>query len=357
MESKEYFEKLLKAASPSGYETEATNVFREYCKQFCDDQYGFSEEFVDNSGNVVFSHCLLPRTDESILISGHIDTPLGLQVSYINDSGLIHFIALGGVDRKVLPGSRVTIINENGKIPGIISKKPIHCESDDEYGSIIKIKDLTIDIGAEDKEEAESKVSIGDVVVINSDPIMDFGKNRIVSGGLDDKVSVYIVSEVFRNLCEGKVEHLSRKVYVAAVVNEEIGTMGAKILANRLNPNISIDLDVTFATDDGRGVEKEVYGDIKLGRGPVIEMGPDKNPILVKLAKDTAKKYDIPVQFGVSRPGGTNTNSFRLHSSNCMTSLISIPQRGMHVGNSEMCDWRDIDGAIKLLTHMILDLN
>ena len=349
MESKEFFEKLLKAPSPSGYEEEATKVFNDYCSKFSN----CNHEFEDSIGNSVFS---IGTGEKKILISGHIDTPLGLQVQYINDSGLIHFITLGGVDRKVLPGSRVKILTENGKIPGIISKKAIHVESDDEYDSVLKIKELSIDIGAEDKKEAEELVNVGDPVIILPEPIMEFGKNRIVSGGLDDKVSVYIVAEVLRKISEAKYVNLAgKKLYFAAVTQEEVGLRGSKVLANRLDLDASIDLDVTFATDT-YGIEKEVYGDIALGKGPVIEHGPDCNKNLIRLAKSIANKEKILVQFGSHKPGGTNTDSFQMHGSNCATMLLSIPQRGMHVGNSEMCDWRDINSAIDLVMRILVNI-
>ena len=345
MDNKEFFKNLLNASSPSGYEEEATRVFNSYCSTFG------NFEFVDSIGNSVFS---IGAGERRVLISGHIDTPLGLQIQYINDSGLVHFITLGGIDRKVLPGARVEILTKNGKIPGIISKKPIHVESDDEYDSVLKIKELSIDIGAENKEEAEKIVDIGDPVIILPDPMIEFGKNRIVSGGLDDKVSVYIIAEVLKRLSEG--EYITgKKVYFAACTQEELGLRGSKVLANRLDPDISIDLDVTFATDT-YGIEKEIYGDIALGKGPVIQFGPANNKKLIELAKSIANKNNIPVQYAVTKPGGTNTDSFQMHSKNCSTLLISIPQRGMHVGSSEMCDWRDINGAIDLITEIILNL-
>ena len=77
---------------------------------------------------------------------------------------------------------------------------------------------------------------------------------------------------------------------------------------------------------------------------------------MIELAKSIANKNNIPVQYAVTKPGGTNTDSFQMHSKNCSTLLISIPQRGMHVGSSEMCDWRDINGAIDLITEIILNL-
>ncbi len=52
----------------------------------------------------------------------------------------------------------MTVWTANGPIPAIIARKPIHLLSDEERKQVVKLKDLWIDIGAKDKEDAAKLV-------------------------------------------------------------------------------------------------------------------------------------------------------------------------------------------------------
>lgn len=347
--NKELLKTLLKTSSPSGYEKEATEVFNKYCSEFA------KYEFTDKMGN----SCWRIGRGESkkIMISAHIDE-IGMQVLYITDKGMIHFIPLGGIDVKTLLGSEVTIHGKAGKISGVIGKKPIHCESYDERESTkIKIEDLIIDIGCETKEEVLDLLEIGSPITFSCQPLMEFGKNKVVSKGLDDKIGIFIVMEVLEKL--SKLDPLALDgvaIYGVSNTQEEVGLRGAKVTSKRINPDISIDIDVTFATDEGRGIQPEKYGEVELGKGTIIQNGSDKSERLVRLMIDTAKEKNIPYQVISSRCGGTNTEAIQEGAFDCETALISIPNRNMHT-QVEICDWRDIEASIDLITETIVKLS
>lgn len=357
-ESKKFLNDLLKSASPSGYEEESTEIFKEYCRGFDN----ANMEFIDKIGNCVFSiGDMSSKNPKKIMISGHIDE-IGLQVIYITDDGFIKFTSLGGIDKKVLPGSIVYIINDKGeKIKGVIGKKPIHVETPDERHEVNKFEDLIIDIGTDNKEETLKLVSIGNPIIFNSDIDINFGNNKIVSRGLDDKIGVFITAEVLRRLNEefesypGYCSLEDKIVYCVSNVQEEVGLRGAMISSNRINPDISIDIDVTFATDEGRDINPGIYGEIKLGKGVVIENGPDKSKRLVKLMKDIANKNNISYQISCCHNGGTNTSAIQENSFDCETILLSIPNRNMHT-QVEICDWRDVESCIDLIVAIIKEL-
>ena len=88
--------------------------------------------------------------------------------------------------------------------------------------------------------------------------------------------------------------------YGVANTQEEVGLRGAMVTSKRINPDISIDIDVTFATDEGRGIKTESYGDIKLGKGPVIMSGPDKSWNLRCKMIEVAEINEIPYQLYLS---------------------------------------------------------
>lgn len=348
-EEKQFLENLLTSPSPSGYEEKALGVFKDYCESL-----RAIKTYEDSMGNVAYSPFKIDPSKKSILISGHIDE-IGFQISMITDEGLLHVYPLGGVDKKCLPGQEVEILSstKNKIIPGIIGKKPIHTEKDEEgeIENLFKFENILIDIGARNKKEAQKYVSIGDPVVVKRNCNLNFGGgNLIMSKGLDDKIGVYISAMVLREVLKNYWDNYN--IYVAATVQEEVGLRGAMRLAKNLNPTYSIDVDVTFATDEGRDIEKEIYGDIKLGEGPVIEHGPDKSSRLIKFIKNAAKsKY----QESVSYAGGTNTAAIQECSLNTETAHIAVPQRNMHTP-VELCSWEDVNNTVNLIYQTLLQL-
>ena len=96
---------------------------------------------------------------------GHIDE-IGLIVTHIDDDGFLWFREVGGWDAQILVGQRVLIETSAGPITGLIGKKPIHLLRDEERKKVAEIRDLHIDIGARDGEQAREMVRIGDVAVI-----------------------------------------------------------------------------------------------------------------------------------------------------------------------------------------------
>ena len=97
------------------------------------------------------------------MLAGHCDQ-IGLIVSHINECGYIYTNTIGGWDPQHLVGQRVTIYTTSGPIPAVISRKAIHLIEQDERKNAVKHKDLWLDIGAKDREEAAAAVEIGDPV-------------------------------------------------------------------------------------------------------------------------------------------------------------------------------------------------
>jgi endoglucanase len=316
---------------------------------------GAKFEFRDSIGNCAYS---VGNGNLAFMLSGHIDQ-VGLQVQHIDDNGFVYFIKDGGVDPKILPGLAVTILSNNGLVNGIIGKTPIHIEwNSDSKDKALNIKDLKIDIGASDKKEAMDMIQIGNPIAINH-PTFLLGKNRISSGGIDDKIGVFITAEVIKRLAHdytygnGAIKNL--KVFGVACTQEEVGGNGAIIAAKRINPKYSIDYDVTFATDDDCVSAKE-WGDIKLGNGGCIAYGPDKHMEMCKDVEFVCSKYNIPYQPFSVGAGMTNTNKIKISSDDCKTLLLSIPERNMHTP-VEVCDLRDVESLIDMTYWYIHELD
>lgn len=338
-----FLEKLLKSSGPSGFEEETASVYRAYLAEFAEKVY------TDVTGNTI--GIINSKSDFKVMLAGHYDE-IGFQVVYISEEGLLYFRNVGGVDTMTVPGTEVDILGRSGRIPGIIGKKPIHTIEKSERNKAFELKDLWIDIGAESKKEAQMIVSIGDPVAVKSN-FGWLGKHRIKSKGMDDKIGAFVVAETLRELSAKKP---LAAVYAVGTVQEELGLRGAMPSAFKVAPKVGFAVDVSFVTDTP-DMEKKVLGDLKLGSGPIISRNADNNPVLFRKLREIAKRKKIKIQeeAGHRASGGTDAARMQLSREGVATALISIPNRYTHTP-VELCDIRDVEAAIKLLTETILSL-
>jgi len=335
--SLEFLKSLINSMSPSGFEEEAANIWRDYTSSFAEevkrDLHGNTIAVVNKSGS--------PR----VMLAGHIDE-IGYMVKYIDEDGFIAFAPIGGVDPQIAQGQRVYIKGKKGKILGVIGKKPIHLFKPEDRKKVVEFKDMFIDIGAKSKEEAEEYVSVGDPIV-NAPGFDELLGDRIVGRGFDDRVGAFVIAEALRLLSEMDIR---AAVYAVATVQEEIGLRGAKTSAFGIDPKVGIAVDVTFAMDTPKlKLEKGEVGDIKIGGGPVIARGPNINHKVFDLFVRTAEEEDIPFQVeGIPRGTGTDANVIQLTRAGVAAGLISIPNRYMHTP-VEVVSKTDLENAAKLI--------
>jgi len=335
-----FLEDLLTTSGPSGFEEPVAACFKKYVSEYADDVR------IDVTGNTIAA--LNPDAPLKVMLAGHYDE-IGFQVTHISDEGLLHFRNVGGIDKLTVPGAEVEVLSKKGPVPGVIGKKPIHLLTPKERDAAIELKDLWIDIGAEDKKDAERLVTVGDPVAYKRDFAL-LGKHRVMSKGLDDKIGAFVVAEVLRTLASKK---LGVAVFAVGTVQEELGLRGAATSAFGIAPDVGIAVDVGFATDVP-DVDKKTLGEAKLGGGPMLERNADNNPVLGRLIRSTAKKLKIKVQeqAGFRASGGTDTARVQLTRSGVATALVSIPNRYMHT-QVEMCDLRDVENAVKLIAETV----
>src|ERR671933_828633 len=184
--------RLLTAPGPSGYEQAAAAVFRDAAAAFAEVTY-------DTVGSTV---ARVPGTGggPSVAVVGHIDE-IGLIVHHIDDSGFLWFTGIGGWDAEILVGQRLEICTRDGRIPGVVGKKPIHLLKDEERKQVSELRNLHIDIGAKDGDDARSRVRIGDVAVIAGEPVA-LPSNRVVSRSMDNRLGCFVALEAARMVSE-----------------------------------------------------------------------------------------------------------------------------------------------------------
>ncbi|MGB0793286.1 MAG: M42 family metallopeptidase [Opitutales bacterium] len=331
----EFLVDLLNARSPTGHEYEAQAVVDRQVEPVVD------EYRKDTMGNRFAT--VNPNGDPSILFTGHIDE-LGLIVTYINEKGFVYFDTLGGHDKSMISGRRVSILTRNGIVKGVTGKRAIHLMTAEDRKKVPQTHEIWIDLGVQSKEEAEALVRIGDCAVY--DQSFELVRGSVgVARAFDDKAGAYAVLEAVRRLSKGK---LAAKVTAAATTQEEIGTRGAMTAAFSENPDFAIAVDVGHATDSP-DCDPRKYGSFKQGGGPIICRGPNINPVIFERIVEVAEKHTIPYQLEADpRPTGTDARAIQVAQAGIATGLLSIPLRYMHTP-SEMVDLEDIEHTVQLL--------
>jgi len=322
----DFLEKLTQSFSPSGREEEICDIIFEEIKDYADSVYK------DTLGNLIVRK---EGNGKKIMFSAHTDE-IGIMITYIDDKGFLRFSPIGWVDPFYALYQRVKF--QSG-ITGVISYE----EKTDAIKDI-KMKNLFIDIGAKDKEEAQKMVSIGDTAQFVGDFVIN--GDRVMSKTLDNRAGVYVLTEAIKKIKS------NNDLYFVFTSQEEVGLRGAKTSTFDIFPDFAIAVDVT---DTGDTPECN-YMAVSLGDGPCIKI-KDQSVIcdreLVQRIKSVATNNSIPYQLEVLEHGGTDAGAMHITRSGVKTGAISIPTRYIH-STCETCDINDIKNAI-LLVEKIAD--
>jgi putative aminopeptidase FrvX len=342
-ESFEFLRALQETPSPSGFEQPVQRIVRQRMEPVAD------EIRTDVNGNCIVA--LNPKGTPRVMLAGHCDQ-IGLMIQYITDEGYIHFASIGGTDAAILPGACLTVHTKNGPVEGVIGRKPIHLMKPEERDKAkIELTDLWLDIGAKNRADAQKRVAIGDPITFKLG-LQRLGADLVASPGLDDKVGTFVVMQALRLAARRSP---ACAILAVSTVQEELGLRGAHTACFGIEPAVGIAVDVSHATDYPGG-EKKVMGDITLGKGPIIEVGANINPVVGDLLFKTAQKHRIPHQrCGAPRATGTDANAIQISRAGVAAGLISVPNRYMHTP-VEIVSLRDLDNAAKLLAETCLQI-
>ena len=333
--------KLLTAAGPSGYETAPAAVFTEAARAFTED---VSVDIMGSAVARVAGTADLAVRAPSLAIVGHIDE-IGLIVTHIDDNGFLRFVGVGGWDPQILIGQRVELITRNGPVLGVCGRKAIHMLREEERKKVVELRDMHIDIGAKDGDEARDLVRIGDVAVIAAEPL-ELRNERVISRSMDNRLGAFIALEAARIVAEEG--GAPGDVMACGVVQEEITFGGARTTAFGLQPDVAIVVDVTHETGSP-GVDVNELGKHEFGSGAIIERGSTLNPTVFELLHDTATREEIPFTVQASgRATGTDADAIHFSRAGVPTGGVSIALRYMH-SSVEMVQLGDIDACARLI--------
>ncbi len=319
----------------SGNEEKVREYIREQITPYAD------EITVDTLGNIIAFKKGTGKSDLRIGFCAHMDEVGGI-VSKITDDGFIKFKPVGGIDDRILLSKRVTI--GDNKIPGVIGIKAIHLQENDERKKVVKQKNMYIDIGAKDKEDAEAVVALGDYIAFDSEYV-EMGDGKIKAKAIDDRAGCAMLIEAMKQSYENDM-------YFCFSTREEIGIRGAGVIAYRL------ELDVAFiveATIEAHLPDVKEYNcPTFMGKGPAIfhiDKGSISNTKLIKYICDTAEENGIPYQHRQSGAGGNDGRAFVANGGSCATAVVGVPCRYIHspVSMIDKADYKATTELVKLI--------
>jgi endoglucanase len=324
---------LSNAFGPSGCEQEVRQVILDAIGDKVD------EVRIDHLGNVIALQKGTGYPGRKVMVTAHMDE-VGLMITHADESGLLHFTKVGGIDDRVLPAKTVRI--GTTKIPGVIIMKPVHLIQQSERDKVVSYDQMAIDIGTSTKAEAEKLVEKGDYATFDVQ-FEDLGD--VVKGkAFDDRAGCAVLV----SLIERGPYPLD--FYAVFTTMEEVGLRGARVAGFSVMPDAAFALEGTICDDGPR--EQDISPTTVVGKGPAISP-MDRSVIadrrLIRLLVETAEAEGIPYQFKQPGKGGTDAGAIHLARTGVPSVPVSVPSRYIH---SPVCvlGKSDLENAIRLMT-------
>lgn len=330
---------LCSLSGVSGWEDEVRAYLVEQAKPYA------SALRVDAMGSLIVFKKGAKSTGSKLMLAAHMDE-VGLMVKRVTDDGYLKFGCVGGIDRKILLGKRAEV--GPNKVPGIIGLKPLHLLTDGEEKRVPKIEDLYIDIGAKDRDDALTRVSLGDACVFVSDCV-EFGDGFLKAKALDDRVGCAVMLELIRR-------ELPMDCVFAFTVQEEVGTRGAFGASFSVSPEVALVLEGTTAADSpAQSPNRKVCCP---GKGPVIPFmdgGSITDRGLFERLRGLAEDNGIPWQTKHYISGGTDARTIQRSKAGVRVCGISAAVRYLHAPSS-VVSIRDMEDMLRLTELFLNDL-
>ncbi|TDL34274.1 M42 family peptidase [Jeotgalibacillus sp. S-D1] len=307
----------------------------------------YSDEIVQDGLGSIFG---LKKADQDapvIMAAGHMDE-VGFMVTDITKNGMIRFQTLGGWWSQVLLAQRVEVITNGEPIVGVIGSIPPHLLSEGNRSKPMDIKNMLIDVGADDRKDAESMgIRPGQQIV----PICPFtpmaNNKKILAKAWDNRYGCGLSIELLKEL---KDVNLGSTLYSGATVQEEVGLRGAQTAANLIKPDLFFAMDASPAND--MSGDKKEFG--QLGKGTLLRI-LDRSMVthrgLREFILDTAETNKIPYQYFVSQ-GGTDAGRVHMSNEGVPSAVIGICSRYIHT-HASMIHIDDYAAAKELLVKLV----
>ncbi len=277
-----------------------------------------------------------------VMIVAHLDE-IGLMATLVEDDGAVRFTRNGGVDPRILPGSRVTVYTEEGPMTGVVGALPPHLLSAEDRKKNYEMTKLFVDLGLP-AERVKALVHPGTPIQLYG-PMRALENRRYTSKTIDDRGGVAMMLRAAELL---QKREISAQVYFVAASQEEVGSNGAITAAYTLDPDIGIAIDVTHAEMPGCEPD-EVHPLDKV----VLSEGPNIHPKLHKRLMDLAKEIRVDAETSIcAGVTWTDADPLQISRAGVPTALIEMPLKYMHT-TVETVSMEVIEEAARLLAGFV----
>jgi putative aminopeptidase FrvX len=284
------------------------------------------------------------RRGPHVLLCAHMDE-VGLMVFAIEKDGRVRVRRVGGIDQRILVG-QVFRVGANG-IRGVLGALPPHLVTRPDREKVIPIEEMSLDIGASSRDEAERHVAVGDYACFDT-TYEKWGSTR-KGKAFDDRVGCTVLASLVKQ---------RPPVPVTAVwsVQEEVGLRGAGAAARRANADLAIVLEGTASGEaPGASVGESAP---RMGGGPALTV-QDRTLMadarLVDLLERTGKDRKIPTQWKRPGVGGTDAGRISLSGAGIPSAVVSVACRYIHAPAAYL-DVRDPQRVTALVWHTLESL-
>ncbi|MCA1906691.1 MAG: M20/M25/M40 family metallo-hydrolase [Desulfarculus sp.] len=270
---------------------------------------------------------LNPEARPRVMLDAHLDE-VGFIVQRVEDNGSLRVAALGGLDQRLLPGSRVILQPRPGiHLPGLVGLTPPHVEKPGEADKALPWERIYIDTGLMD---AASVHAAG--IEIGAPGVLDAGHGRLGERGyyarnLDDRAGCAILVELFLRLAQSPPPFALCCNFSVA---EEVGLRGAAAAAFGVAPDLALCVEATVG--DTPGVEPARHPAI-LGRGPAITVADGRIVVpwrLVESLEQAGRRAGVAWQRKLPPYGGTDAGAIHTSRAGVPTAVVSLPTRYIH---------------------------
>jgi putative aminopeptidase FrvX len=303
----------------------------------------------DRLGNLV-AH--FPGNGPSVMLFTHMDQ-LGFIVRKIEPDGRIRLERLGGVPERALAAQDVLICVGKGRdVSGIIANKSHHATTALEKYEVTPYSDLYVDTGLTSAAEVKAAGILIGTPVVYAPQAKEFNDDFICGTSVDDRAGCAVLLEVARLL---KNRTSGPPIDLAFTVLEEFNLRGALPLAQKLLPDIAVQIDLMLATDTS---DMEARGEMVLGGGPGMSLysfhgrgtlnGVIPHPALVDLFERTANTENIPLQRSAQVGVLTDLSYVQLVGEGVASIDMGFPMRYSHSAR-ELCNLEDLVSLARLL--------
>lgn len=339
-ETLELFRMLTELPGAPGNEYQVRAFMREQLAPHAD-------EMIQDGLGGIFGVRHGEENQPKIMVAGHMDE-VGFMVTGITANGMVRFQPLGGWWNQVLLAQRVQIITNTNVIAGVIGSIPPHLLSDAERAKPMDIKNMLIDVGADNKADAESFGLVPGQQIVPICPFTPMANpKKIMAKAWDNRYGCGLAIELLK---EVKNDRLPNTLYSGATVMEEVGLRGAQTAARMIDPDLFFALDASPA-NDASGDKKE-FG--QLGQGTLLRI-MDRSMVthrgLREFILDMAETHNVPYQYFVSQ-GGTDAGQVHVANEGVPSAVIGICSRYIHTAAS-IIHTDDYAAAKELIVHLV----